>query len=264
MTVPKANQYSIEQSFQTCTNIQDAMTDEEVNKQIQYVTDNDLVLQIFDPNKKGTVNLESFSHMVQLALPLGEYNEIRRSIEWQKVKKVSLSELTRERIFHFHDLFPHLEYLDLSYSKVSNLTLVNFCQWCNDLKVLDVTHCKELSLPGLGRIGHAAKLERLDLGYTAVDCISLSHICKNCTELKILSLKGCREIPSNAMENLSLLSKLEKLDLSGTNIDYETLHEICTKCTDLQKIILSDCPISLEEKEFLNFRFDQISFEFDK
>jgi Leucine-rich repeat (LRR) protein len=166
----------------------------------------------------GIETLSAFSHMPQLRMIYAPHTE-----------------LTCESFKHSFENLPSLNYLELSYSRLTHVALhhplvalqkleLRSCHmlhdlsnlgFCRQLAILDLSGCRMVSEHSLASLVHVPNLQHLDLN----SCLeltdeSLRQVAK-LSELRYLNLNGCVLIKNAGMEHLSALAKLETLELQG-------------------------------------------------
>lgn len=166
----------------------------------------------------GLETLGAFSHMPQLRMIYAPHTE-----------------LTCESLKHSLENLPSLDYLELSYSRLTHVALhqplpalqklelrschmlynLSNLSFCSQLLILDLSGCRMVSEHSLASLVHVPNLQHLDLN----SCLELTdealrQVVK-LSELRYLNLNHCVLIKNAGMEHLGALSKLETLELQG-------------------------------------------------
>lgn len=135
-----------------------------------------------------------------------------------------------------------LRVLDLSYCRVSDLTLTAAAASCALLEELVVRCCRRVTLQGVLKVATAAELRRLDLwGCGAASDADVVKLADVSPKLHTLSLRGCG-VGNTAVIALARGCPLRSLDLSGCHkITDEAVELLARLCPSLAKLDLWGC-----------------------
>jgi len=106
--------------------------------------------------------------------------------------QISYTAVTDKSIVGVANLCPNIEELNLyGCSKISDQSLETLCRKCHLLRVLDLSMCQGLTDHGLKYLALCRDLESLQLyDCIGITSVSLDAIVKNCRKLRILNCYG--------------------------------------------------------------------------
>lgn len=135
-----------------------------------------------------------------------------------------------------------LRVLDLSYCRVSDVTLTAAAACCALLEELVVRCCRRVTLQGVLKVATAAELRTLDLwGCGAASDADVVKLADVSPKLHTLSLRGCG-VGNTAVTALARGCPLRALDLSGCHkITDEAVELLARLCPSLAKLDLWGC-----------------------
>lgn len=191
-------------------------------------------------------------NLVELAI--SNYRGDREFMSLTLLTKLEIVDLTRSGIDSYALITliknnPNLTHLKVAFNNQLNVdqVCINLAANCENLKVLDLWKCHNLTTNGLRALSNCSKLEILDLGWNlreeghVTDPFKL--LIQNCQNLRRLVLAAVRGIAERDLENVaSFCGNLEHLDLMGiVGMTSEAVLRILESCEKLKVIDLSFC-----------------------
>jgi hypothetical protein len=142
-------------------------------------------------------------------------------------------------------IFKNLTELGLGLMNIiTDATLVSIADNCNDLKIIDLSHCERITENGLIKIAKKClKLEVMNISFNYMSDFCFREISINCKNLKSINLDFCNlRKDSSVIEIFKNCLKLENVSLSH-NIEINDKHliAISINCSSLKKLDVSFC-----------------------
>ncbi|HDZ22257.1 hypothetical protein LCGC14_0274960 [marine sediment metagenome] len=143
-----------------------------------------------------------------------DMTKLRRELRSQRIPGLWLSRATDDDLAHLKGL-KHLQWLDLSHSKITDAGLVHL-KALTGLRTLLLPNCEGITDAGIAHLSRLTGLKRLDLRSTNITDAGLAHL-QGLTDLKELDISATK-ITDAGLVHLAGMTHLEWLDVSLTRI----------------------------------------------
>lgn len=155
--------------------------------------------------------------------------------------------------------FKNLVNLDLSHNGMHDSVIKDICCHCNNLQVLILLDCQNLTNKSLKYIGTLHQLQILDIS----DCTNYSNrgILKlaTCTNLKSLFLENCYRVGDHALKMIASLKDLALLSVSKCNLISNESVDFLAGIKHIKSLNISGC-YRLKGSKLLEIRMQTLNY----